>query len=150
MSSNDWRNRRALSQLCKARALLADVGSPDVSIKSAAREAGMSSFHFIRRFAEVFGETPHAFRTRERIQAAQRLLACGRSVTHACAEVGFSSVGSFSTLFKREVGVSPATYQRALRCSVYIPDWRPHPPSCLLWMGGPDSIAIFEKTSRKG
>jgi len=106
----------------------------------------MSAFHFIRRFETVFGETPHQFRTRERLTVAQRLLARGRSVTDVCLEVGFSSLGSFSTLFARKIGLSPAAYQRNLRRTVYIPDWTPHPPHCLLWIGGPDAIAIFEKT----
>lgn len=141
-------NRRAFLQLCRARDLLADVRSSDVSIADAAREASLSSFHFIRRFEAVFGETPHQFRTRERLTAAQRLLARGSSVTDVCLDVGFSSLGSFSTLFARRVGISPARYQRSLRCSVYVADWRPHPPTCLLWMGGPDAIAILEKQLR--
>jgi AraC-like DNA-binding protein len=140
--------RRAFLQLCRARDLLADVRSSDVSIAAAAREASLSSFHFIRRFEAVFGETPHQFRTRERLTAAQRLLARGSSVTDVCLDVGFSSLGSFSTLFARRMGISPARYQRSLRCSVFIPDWTPHPPTCLLWMGGPDAIAILEKKLR--
>ena len=124
------------------------MGSSNVSISDAAREASMSSFHFIRRFKAVFGQTPHQFRTRERLTAAQRLLARGHSVTDVCLDVGFNSLGSFSALFTRKIGVSPTGYQRSLRRSVYIPDWTPHPPTCLLWIGGPAAIAIFEKTLR--
>lgn len=149
MRSNAWPNRRAFRQLCRARDLLADVRSGNVSISDAAREASLSSFHFIRRFEAVFGETPHQFRTRERLTTAQRLLARGHSVTDVCLDVGFNSLGSFSTLFARKIGLSPAAYQRSLRRSVYIPDWTPHPPACLVWMGGPDAIAIFEKTVRR-
>lgn len=145
-SSETGGQRRALLRLCQARDLLADVRSPDVSIGAAARQASLSSCHFIRRFAAVFGETPHQFRTRERLIAAQRLLARGHCVTEVCLEVGFSSLGSFSALFARKVGASPARYQRSLRSCVFIPDWTPHPPSCLLLMGGPGAIAIFEKT----
>jgi AraC-like DNA-binding protein len=148
VASGKRHNRRVLRQLCRARDLLAEVHSPDVSVEDAAVEAGMSSFHFIRTFSTMFGETPHQFRTRERLNAAQRLLARGQSVTDVCLDVGFSSLGSFSTLFSREIGMSPAAYQRSLRCCVYVPDWQPHPPNCLLWMGGPDAIAIFEKTFR--
>lgn len=137
-----------LQQLCRARELLSDVRSPHLSITDAAREANLSSFHFIRKFAAAFGETPHQFRTRERLITAQRLLAHGHSVTEACLDVGFDSVGSFSALFARKIGISPAAYQRSLRRSFYVPDWTPHPPNCLLWMGGQDAIAIFEKTWR--
>lgn len=147
--SNAWPNRRAVLQLCRARDLLADVRAANVSISDAAREAGLSSFHFIRRFEAVFGETPHQFRTRERLTAAQRLLARGHSVTDVCLDVGFSSLGSFSALFARRIGISPARYQRTVRRSVFIADWTPHPPNCLLWIGGPGAIAIFEKTLRR-
>jgi AraC-like DNA-binding protein len=147
--SNAWPNRRALLQLCRARDLLADVRSPNVSIGEVAREAGLSSFHFIRRFEAVFGETPHQFRTRERLTAAQILLARGHSVTQVCLDVGFSSLGSFSALFARKIGVSPVRYQRSVRRSFYVADWTPHPPNCVLWMGGPEAIAIFEKTLRR-
>ena len=142
---------RALTflQLCRARDLLANVRSSNISIADAAREANLSSFHFIRRFEAAFGETPHQFRTRERLATAQRLLARGRSVTDVCLDVGFSSLGSFSTLFARKIGMSPARYQRSLRRSVFMPDWTPHPPTCLLWMGGPDAIAILEKQLRR-
>lgn len=138
----------ALVKLCRARDLLANVETSDASVVDAADLAGLSVFHFIRRFDLTFGETPHQFRTRVRITAAQRLLAHGHSVTSTCLEVGFSSLGSFSTLFTRRIGLSPAAYQRSVRCSVYIPAWTPHPPNCLLWMGGADAFAIFEKTSR--
>lgn len=143
-------NRRAFAQLCRARDLLADVRAPNVSVRDAAREARMSAFHFIRRFEAAFGETPHQFRTRQRLTTAQRLLARGLSVTDVCLDVGFSSLGSFSSLFARKIGISPAEYQRSLRRSIYIPEWTPHPPACLLWMGGPEAIAIFEKTWRRG
>jgi AraC-like DNA-binding protein len=139
----------AIRQLCRARDLLADVRCANVSISDAAREARLSSFHFIRRFEAVFGETPHQFRTRERLTTAQRLLARGHSVTDVCLDVGFNSLGSFSALFTRKIGLSPAAYQRSLRRSIYIPDWTPHPPLCLMWMGGPDAVAIFEKTLRR-
>jgi len=139
----------AFRRLCRARDLLADVQLPNVSIGAAAREASLSSFHFIRSFEAAFGETPHQFRTRERLVTAQRLLARGQSVTDVCLDVGFSSLGSFSSLFARRVGLSPMAYQRSVRRSLHIADWAPHPPSCLLWMGGPDAIAIFEKTSRR-
>jgi len=138
----------AFRQLCRARDLLADIRSPGVSVIQAAHAAGLSPFHFIRRFEAAFGETPHQFRTRERLAAAQRLLAHGRSVTDVCLDVGFSSLGSFSTLFARRLGISPGRYQRGLRRSVYIPDWTPHPPACLFLMGGPGAAAIFKKTLR--
>jgi AraC-like DNA-binding protein len=101
----------SLRRLCRARDLLGidDDARPLVEI---ARAAGISPFHFIRLFDAVFGETPHQFRTRARLDRAKQLLVSGASVTHTCMEVGFSSVGSFSQLFTRRVGVSPSAYHR--------------------------------------
>jgi AraC-like DNA-binding protein len=135
-------------QLCRGRDLLADIQSVNVSIEDAACEARLSSFQFIRYFKAVFGETPHQFRTRERLSTAQRLLASGWSVTDVCLEIGFSSLGSFSSLFTREIGVSPNVYKRSVRRFVHMADWTPHPPNCLLLMCGAGSTAIFEKISR--
>jgi len=140
--------RSPFIQLCRGRDRLANIQSASITVEDAAREANLSSFHFIRSFKAAFGETPHQFRTRERLMAAQRLLARGWSVTDVCLEIGFSSVGSFSSLFTREMGVSPNVYKRSLRRFVYIADWMPHPPNCLLLMCGPASTAIFEKISR--
>lgn len=135
-------------QVCRGRDLLADTQSANITVEDAAREASLSSFHFIRCFKAAFGETPHQFRTRERLTAAQRLLAHGWSVTDVCLEVGFSSLGSFSSLFTRQFGVSPRAYQHSVRRVFFIPDWTPHPPNCLLLMCGTGSSAIFEKLSR--
>ena len=104
-------DRAALRRLCRARDLLEldDEGATNAAI---AREVGISPFHFIRQFDAVFGETPHQYRTRARLDRAKQLLADGASVTETCMEVGFASLGSFSQLFARRVGVSPSAYRR--------------------------------------
>jgi AraC-like DNA-binding protein len=102
-------DRATLVRLLRARELLV---TNDVAITAIARASGISAFHFIRLFDAAFGETPGQFRTRERIDRAKALLAGGASVTDACFEVGFSSVGSFSGLFQRRVGVAPSAYRR--------------------------------------
>jgi len=132
-----------------------------VTIRDAAAAAAMSPFHFIRRFQALFGDTPHQFRTRARIERAKRLLALtDRSVTAVCFDVGFSSLGSFSTLFRRQAGVSPSAYRARLRSLVHpsaIPTARADAPSealrealseviapgCLTLMGA--AFAIVEK-----
>src|SRR5262249_811967 len=70
--------------------------------------------------------TPHAFLTRLRLARARHLLATtNRSVTDVCLDVGFSSLGSFSHLFSRTVGVSPSAYRRRLRPWVTVPGTLP-------------------------
>ena len=140
-----------LIRLCRARDLLREVHDRTVNIDEAAREAAMSPFHFIRQFSAVFGETPHQARIRSRLDRARLLLATGeRSVTNICMEVGFSSHGSFSTLFAKRVGVSPSEYRRRARSMVAVPGaYASHLfPGCLSLMG--PAFAIFEKQQASG
>ncbi len=79
-----------------------------VSIADAARAACMSQYHFLRAFRDAFGITPHQFLTTQRLERARMLLRGGNhSVTDVCLESGFTSLGSFSSLFRRHFGVSP-------------------------------------------
>lgn len=96
-------------RLCRARDLLVRT---EKSVGAVAREVGFSPFEMIRKFAAVFGETPHQLRRNRRLDEARRLLENGASVTDACMRVGYSSVGSFSTLFRERVGTSPSLWVR--------------------------------------
>ena len=126
-------------RLCQARQLLAEVSDETIPIKDVAHQAGISPFHFIRRFAALFGATPHQFRIRSRVDRAKILLATGqRSVTEVCMEVGFSSLGSFSALFTRRVGMTPTGYRRrASMTRASAPGSLPQElfPGCLTLMG---------------
>ncbi len=84
-----------------------------LTLDELARVAVMSPTHFLRVFRQAFGQTPHQFLTERRIERAKDLLRMtNRPVTDICLAVGFESLGSFSALFRRRVGVSPATYRR--------------------------------------
>lgn len=83
-----------------------------LDIPRLAEIASVSPAHFIRRFAETFGETPHRYLQRRRIERAMALLrTTDASVTQICFEVGFSSLGTFSRTFRDIVGVSPTDYR---------------------------------------
>jgi AraC-like DNA-binding protein len=99
--------------LCRARDLLHDIAAP-TSVTRLAAQAGVSPFHFIRQFEAVFGTTPHQLRIRARIDRAKDLLLDDRAVTDVCMDIGFSSLGSFSSSFARRVGVSPSDYRRRI------------------------------------
>ncbi len=97
------------ARLCHARSILAADTDNPVSIAQIAQQLCLSTGEFIRHFKAVFGETPHQWRNRLRLERARALLISGKhSVTDVCMEVGFSSLGSFSTLFKRYFGESPS------------------------------------------
>ncbi|HEU0035045.1 MAG TPA: helix-turn-helix transcriptional regulator [Kofleriaceae bacterium] len=99
--------------LCRARDRLVDLDDA-APIADIARTAAISPYHFIRRFHAVFGETPHQFRTRRRLERAKQLLGDGVPVTEVCLAVGFTSLGTFSDLFRRRIGHSPTAYRRAV------------------------------------
>jgi len=111
-----------LARLCRVRDLLRDQLAQPLTLADCAEDVDLSPWHLHRAFRAAFGETPHAYLTRVRIDRATRLLALtGRPVTEVCFEVGFTSLGSFSTLFKRHTGWSPAAYRRRARGWVSVP-----------------------------
>jgi AraC-like DNA-binding protein len=131
-------------RLCRARDLLRESREPSPTIEQLAREVNISPFHFIRQFEAVFGVTPHQFRIASRIAMAKTLLAGDYSVTDACMEVGFSSLGSFSTLFSERVGETPSTYRRRVRTLIAVPGRRAMhlTPGCLSLMAALPRLAI--------
>ena len=138
--------KRRFTRLCRARDLLREVHDEPMSIRVVASEAAMSPFHFIRQFEALFGETPHQFRIRARLERAKQLLALSDySVTDVCMEVGFTSLGSFSDLFARRVGRAPSVYRQQVRSTVQIPSnlTTELAPGCLTLMAA--AFAIFEK-----
>ena len=87
-----------------------------------ARSVHLSRAHFIRSFRSTFGETPHRYLQRRRIERAMALLRRGDlSVTEVCFEVGCSSLGTFSTRFTELVGVSPSVYRAQARSDAEMP-----------------------------
>ena len=131
-------------RLCRARDMLREVDRP-LSIEQVAREAAVSPFHFIRQFQALFGETPHQYRIRARLDQAKHLLeSSDYTVTDVCMEVGFSSLGSFSDLFARRMGVAPSLYRRRFRSRISVTGALPAAHrGCLPLMTA--AFAIFEK-----
>ena len=84
-----------------------------LDVDALARAAGLSRAHFSRAFRAAFGESPHRYLLTRRLERASALLRyTDWSVADVCVEVGLSSVGSFTTSFKRSFGVTPAVYRR--------------------------------------
>jgi len=78
-----------------------------------AEKAGVSPFHFLRSFRRWTGVTPALFLSALRLEEAKRLLlTTDRSVTDICFDVGYNSLGTFTTRFTQLVGLSPARLRR--------------------------------------
>ena len=126
-----------LPALRRARDLIDRDYAEPLDLDAMAREAGYSRFHFARAFNAAYGEAPRAYLTRRRIERAKTLLRTANlSVTEICFLVGFSSLGSFSTRFRDQVGWSPSEYRADAVDRTGIPPipgcvvlmWtRPHP-----------------------
>lgn len=108
LSPREDTNRRML----RARdAMDRDYAKP-LDVASLARIAFVSPAHFSRTFRATFGETPHRYLQRRRVERAMFLLVqSDRSVTEICLDVGFNSLGTFSRTFAEIVGKSPSAFR---------------------------------------
>jgi AraC-like DNA-binding protein len=111
------------ARLCRSRDFLAANLDRPVRLEDAAGAACLSPFHFHRMFARAFGETPHDFLRRQRIDRAKQLLARDHlPITEVCLSVGYESLGSFSMLFRSMVGRSPMEFRRGIRRIFPVPE----------------------------
>ena len=101
-------NRRLL----RARDAMDRAYAEPLDVRAVAAVAFVSEAHFSRTFRAVFGETPHRYLQRRRVERSMFLLReTDRSVTDICLDVGFTSLGTFSRTFKEIVGEPPTTYR---------------------------------------
>jgi transcriptional regulator GlxA family with amidase domain len=98
--------------LLRARDAMDRAYAQPLDVPALARIAFMSQAHFIRSFRATFGETPHRYLQRRRVERAMFLLRqTDRSVTEICFDVGFLSLGTFGRTFREIVGESPSEYR---------------------------------------
>ena len=101
-------NRRVL----RARDAMDRAYFEPLDVRAVASVAHLSRAHFIRCFRAVFGETPHRYLQRRRVERSMFLLReTDRSVTDICFDVGFTSSGTFSRTFREIVGETPSDYR---------------------------------------
>lgn len=102
-----------LQRLCRARERLQTELESPPTVAAVARDAGLSTAHFITQFKGLFGVTPLQCRTRARIvQARAALAGTGESATQVSLALGFAHPGSFSRVFARHVGSAPQDWRR--------------------------------------
>lgn len=101
-------NRRLL----RARDAIDRDSAQPLDVQALARIAYMSEAHFIRSFKQAFGETPHRYLQRRRIERAIALLrGSDLSVSQVCLEVGFTSFATFTRTFREIVGETPTEHR---------------------------------------
>ena len=123
-----------LPHLRRARDLADRHYADPLDLDALAEVAHVSKYHFVRSFAETYGETPMRYLTRRRIERAQDLLrSANLTVTEVCMLVGFASLGTFSSRFRELVGETPTQYRDRWAAA-----GGPHIPGCFLFMRGID------------
>ena len=98
-------------RIVAAKVYIDDNFHDSIDLESISKQAFLSRLHFHRLFTQVYRHTPHQYLTRKRMDRAKDLLAENKPVTEVCNEVGFESIGSFSVLFKKEIGFAPQYYR---------------------------------------
>ena len=100
-------------RLLRARDAMDRAYAEPLDVRAVAAVAHISPAHFSRSFRDVFGETPHRYLQRRRVERAMFLLReTDRSVTDVCFDVAFTSLGTFSRTFREIVGETPSEYRR--------------------------------------
>lgn len=98
--------------LLRVRDLIDRSYAEQLDLPALARSAHVSRAYFARSFKATFGETPHQYLMSRRMERAKAMLRKNElTVTDVCLAVGFTSLGSFSTQFRRFVGASPTDYR---------------------------------------
>ena len=111
-------NRRLL----RARDAMDRAFAEPLDVAALARVASVSEAHFSRSFRTTFGETPHRYLQRRRVERSMFLLReTDRSITDVCFDVGFTSLGTFSRMFHEIVGETPSEYREH-----HGPIWAPN------------------------
>jgi AraC-like DNA-binding protein len=119
-------------RLCRARKYIDDCYDLPLDLAEISKQACLSRYHFLRLFRDTFETTPHQYLFQRRIEKAKELLRLrSLSVTDVCFEVGFQSLGSFSSLFRKCVGHAPVNFRRRERESLK------KIPGCFIMMFGP-------------
>jgi AraC-like DNA-binding protein len=99
-----------------------------ISRHDIAAYVGVSERHLSRCFRLEVGMTLSTYLNRYRVRQAKALLEAGRSnITQVAMDVGFSSGGYFTRVFREETGLSPTAFLRSR--------YQPHAPRCDLLAG---------------
>jgi AraC-like DNA-binding protein len=142
-------NRRML----RARDAMDRAYAEPLDVPALARIAHVSPAHFARTFRATFGETPHGYLRRRRVERAMfQLRETGHSVTEISYRVGFASPGTFSRTFRDVVGRSPRAYRNEA-VAVDVPTcftmaWAR--PSAVEALEGPDRAVSDKFSGRRG
>jgi len=100
-------------RIVQAKLFIDNNYSKSIDLSNISNEACFSVFHFIRLFKTTYGKTPRQYLIKVRIDNSKLILVSGLSIAEVCEKVGFNSITTFSTLFKKMVGTTPLEFQKS-------------------------------------
>ncbi|NUJ40462.1 helix-turn-helix transcriptional regulator [Pseudoalteromonas sp. 0303] len=98
-------------QVRQSKAFMEKFYMKKIELDDMAKAAFLSRFHYVRVFRRMYGLTPRAYLRDIRISKAKELLKNGETITTVCFEVGYDSLSTFSSVFKKCAGCTPKEYQ---------------------------------------
>ena len=105
--------KQAVKSLQFALNYLCENYSLKVNFKNMALMCGYSYDYFHHLFKEVTGCSPQQYLIKKRLSVAQELLTdSSQNCTEIAYNCGFSNSAQFSSLFKKEYGITPKAYQQ--------------------------------------
>lgn len=97
----------------QARTILAENFDKRITIPQLARQAGINEAKLKEGFKEVYGQSVHAYLLELRLEKAKQLLLKSElSITEITYEIGYSHVTHFTSLFKKELGITPSEWRK--------------------------------------
>ncbi len=105
--------RRITEAVRRIEAEAHEISHVRLSVAALARGAAMSPYHFLRRFQQVVGMTPHQFVLRARLhRAAVRVRRSDEPISTIAFDAGFNDLSTFNHRFRRVMGASPSVFRR--------------------------------------
>ena len=138
MTTEEYPKVYLYRRIVQAKLFIDNNYADDIDLDNIADEAYFSKFHFIRLFKNIYGKTPHQYLTSVRIEKAMLLLRTNKAVSEVCLSVGFESLSSFGSLFKRIVGVTPSAFleeQRQIKIQILKTPLK-FVPGCFIYQNG--------------
>ncbi len=112
LQSTLYKNQEQIDAIIAVRNDITSKSETDLNLDQLSKTHLISKFHLIRLFKKYYGLTPRQYLINVRIEKSKALLQKRVSVTETCFAVGFTSLGSFSVLFKTRTGKAPAQYRK--------------------------------------
>ena len=99
-------------RIVQAKLFIDKSFSEPINLNDITNEAFFSRYHFIRTFKLIYGETPHQYLKKVRIEKAKQFLKEGQSIIEVCQLIGFESSSSFMGLFKKATKQTPSEFRK--------------------------------------